>query len=197
MKIRKITGIACILLLSLSCATQPSKVAPATEAPPKEAEPVTYTVGGTGPAGGIVIYDKGSYDDGWRWLEASSKDISTKCQWFNGTVVSVPTDTVVGSGKANTASIISAQGKGSYAAALCAEYEQGGFADWFLPSKDELGLMYEVKKAGKSFFGYMSLWYWSSSQIAGNNAWLQKFDDGGQYTSDENEYAAVRAIRAF
>ncbi len=27
-----------------------------------------YIVGGTGPAGGIIFYDKGEYSDGWRYL---------------------------------------------------------------------------------------------------------------------------------
>ena len=36
-------------------------------------------IGATGPAGGIVFYDKNSYSDGWRYLEAAP--VST--EWMN------------------------------------------------------------------------------------------------------------------
>ena len=40
-----------------------------------------YTVGQPGPAGGIVFFDKGSYSDGWRFLEAASNDIAGTAEW--------------------------------------------------------------------------------------------------------------------
>lgn len=36
----------------------------------------TYKIGSTGPGGGLVFYDKGNYDDGWRYLEASPADFT-------------------------------------------------------------------------------------------------------------------------
>ncbi len=35
---------------------------------------IRFPIGDTGPAGGIVFYDKGYYSDGWRYLEATPRD---------------------------------------------------------------------------------------------------------------------------
>ncbi len=35
----------------------------------------SYEIGDKGPAGGYVFYDKGSYSDGWRYLEAAPNDL--------------------------------------------------------------------------------------------------------------------------
>ncbi len=41
-------------------------------------------VGGIGPAGGMIFYDKGSVSDGWRFLEAAPSDQSGVVRWYNG-----------------------------------------------------------------------------------------------------------------
>ena len=40
-------------------------------------------IGATGPAGGLVFYDKGAVSDGWRYLEAAPVDQSTGIQWLS------------------------------------------------------------------------------------------------------------------
>jgi len=41
----------------------------------------SYKVGETGPAGGIVFYDKGDNTDGWRYLEAAPPDFEFEANW--------------------------------------------------------------------------------------------------------------------
>ncbi|MEI6875112.1 MAG: hypothetical protein WCL50_08270 [Spirochaetota bacterium] len=98
-------------------------------------------------------------------------------------------------GRANTEAIIAAQGDGDYTAALCKSLTINGFSDWFLPSKDELNLMYtNLKKAGRGGFG--ESWYWSSSQNS-DGAWNQGFSAGGQDGNNVANKYSVRACRTF
>ena len=155
-------------------------------------------VGDTGPAGGIIFYDKGTAADGWRFLEAAPTEQSTGIQWYNGNYIDIKgaVATGIGTGKANTATIIAAQGPGSYAASLCDSLVIGDYDDWFLPSKDELNLMYtNLKKAGLGGFG--GSWFWSSYQNNNFIAWGQDFSDGHQGNDDKYVKNSVRACRAF
>ena len=155
-----------------------------------------YKIGDKGPAGGIVFHDKGSVRDGWQYLEAAPSDQGVNIQWYKNKNIHIKTDTVIGAGRANTDAIIAAQGTGSYAAALCRNLSLGGFSDWFLPSRDELNLMYtHLKKAGLGGFG--GAWFWSSSQFTSRTAWGQDFSDGYQYDDGKYTKDSVRACRAF
>jgi hypothetical protein len=40
-----------------------------------------YKIGDTGPAGGIVFYDKGFVSDGWRYLEATPAGTEFTADW--------------------------------------------------------------------------------------------------------------------
>jgi hypothetical protein len=114
------------------------------------------------------------------------------------------TGTAVGTGAANTKKIIAVQGtKYIYAALVCANYRGGGYADWFLPSKDELYLLYKQKMAGvvKNF-----TWgaYWSSSEfyVATNPqkqayAWSKTFYNETAFYTLKDRQDGVRAVRAF
>ena len=155
-----------------------------------------YSIGDIGPAGGKVFYDKGSFSTGWRYLEAAPSDQSTGIQWYNGIYMTIgATLTGIGSGETNTANIVSFQGYGAYAASLCANLNLAGYDDWFLPSKDELNLLYGQKGV---VGGFSPLYYWSSTEGGSNTAWSQYFDSsylGHNLLRNSNE--RVRAIRAF
>jgi hypothetical protein len=180
--------------------TAPATLTGSNDAPvtiPVELASGYYFIGDTGPAGGLIFYDKGSYSDGWQYLEAAPSDQSTAIQWWNGEFTTTgASGTAVGTGATNTSAIIDSQGEGTYAASLCADLVLGVYGDWFLPSRDELNLMYvNLKQQNRG--GFASAWYWSSSENYGSYAWNQNFDDGLQNVNVKDYYGHVRAARAF
>ena len=127
----------------------------------------TYSVGDFAQ-GGIVFWVD---ETGQHGLVAAKEDQSTGVRWYNGsyTTVNAVRDGI-GAGMYNTERIIANQGVGSYAAQLCANYQGGGYGDWYLPSKEELDLMYQNKAtidatAGvNGGSGFASASYWSSTE---------------------------------
>jgi TolB-like protein len=167
--------------------------------PRTETAPKTYQIGDRGPAGGWVFYDKGFVSEGWRYLEAAPTETEFKAEWgaygrdVSGTV------SAVGTGKRNTELIVAylrgirESGK---AAQLCDKLTVDGYDDWFLPSKDELDLMYRNLKR-KGLGEFQNSWYWSSSQHNPNDSWEQNFGGGSQYDLVKNLTYSVRCVRAF
>jgi hypothetical protein len=160
---------------------------------------VAYALRDTGPARGLVFHDKGSYSDGWRYMEAAPSDQATSVLWSNITTVAVSgTGRLIGNGRANTQAIISQSGHVASAAKICADLVLNGYDDWFLPSQNELIAMYdELKKKGVGDFA--SYIYWTSSQYASQAVWAYVVDfimnmSTSDYKDSENH---VRAVRTF
>jgi hypothetical protein len=160
----------------------------------------TYKIGDTGPAGGLIFYDKGNNSDGWRYLEAATQD-GGKAQWGPLRIILGGTDTKVGSGKRNTDVImyyLRNAGESAKAAQVAMQYTQGGYTDWFLPSKDELDLMY--RNLRQELRGDFSMGdYWSSSE-SNDSSWRQRFSDGkqdGNYSYGRDQTYCVRSVRVF
>ena len=114
----------------------------------------------------------------------------------------------IGTGKANTQAIITAQGAGTYAAKIAASATIGGYTGWFLPSRDELQLMHDVigpgAKAPLTNIGKFALDnYWSSSvdpTSIGDYVWAIGFvssTNGVQWRYHTWGIQPIRAIRAF
>jgi hypothetical protein len=142
--------------------------------------------------GGIVFY---VYDGGQHGLIAATADQGTYMQWYNGSYTT--TNAVrdqVNAGLFNTERIIINQGAGSYAAQICANYQGGGYGDWYLPSKFELYLLYLQKSV---VGGFAMEVYWSSTEYDDYDAWFQSFVNGGQSYYSKDSPFHVRAIRAF
>jgi hypothetical protein len=66
----------------------------------------TYMIGDTGPAGGIIFYDRGFTADGWRYFEAALARAEFRAEWVAVNKVVSGTREDVGSGKRNTQIIV-------------------------------------------------------------------------------------------
>ena len=122
-------------------------------------------------------------------------DQSTAILYDDGVfVLTGANGTALGTGNANTNTIVNAQGAGSYAAKLCADLTLNGYSDWFLPSKDELNKLYINRVA---IGGFVNGNYWNSTENDIQSAWLQNFTDGSQAAGSKNIAARIRAIRTF
>ena len=160
-----------------------------------------YRIGQQGPSGGLVFYDKGVMTDGWRYLEVSPFPAQVMLPW-DLSLLDIPTDSAIGSGKANTERIAATQANGkdssSTAAQYCADLVFNDYSDWFLPSKDELELLYRQYSTNQlGEFMSIGYGYWTSTQYDQKKAWAQGFYAGVQGRIGKTEMFLVRPIRSF
>jgi len=158
--------------------------------------------------GGIVFYVDESGEHG---LVCAKNDQSTDVKWGKSNKVRknerlseemFSTVTIFNGKSKNTT-----KGSNEYAARICKKLKikEGGvnYADWYLPSKEELNLMYlsadkinstAVANSGKYF---EKTYYWSATEYDYTSSWVQYFENGKQAQHHKNYYNHVRAIRAF
>lgn len=144
--------------------------------------------------GGILFYLNPNKVGGG--LIVISDDLSTSYAWgCSGINVSSATNTGVGSGIPNTDAILSVC-SGQSAAKLCNDLVYGTYSDWYLPSMEELAIMYNsIKATGLETFS--SGYYWSSNQKDANTAFRYGFLGGNTGEADKSMKLYVRAIRKF
>jgi len=168
-----------------------------------------YKVGGFGPAGGIIIYDKGRYSKGWRYLEVAPQEAEFAAKWGEKkTYISNDSNDrnyskLVGSGMNNTHIIMEKLKKNNqlnndFAANRCVNLNFNGFNDWFLPSYDELKLMYNKLK-DKGLGGFRNSIYWSSTEVSSKNALTVNFimGRGSNNGRSKNNSYSIRPLRMF
>ncbi len=165
-----------------------------------------YALGERGPGGGWVFYDKGSYSNGWQYLEAAPNDHGASLKWgcFHISIAGAK-GTNIGSGKTNTEAIVNGCNEAYTAAKICSDYSGGGKDDWFLPSKEELRHAYwNLKHKGIGGFTYYA--YWTSSEVTDDavmqhngrlHAWGSDFNGGMSHAYQKNGSTSVRCVRAF
>jgi hypothetical protein len=150
---------------------------------------VGYEIGDQGPAGGIVFYVS---NEGLNGLEAAPADQGQAKWGCYSTRISGANGTAVGTGEQNTSDIIAGCDE-TTAASIASAYGPG----WYLPSSDELDLLYEQKDAGV-VDGFNDYFYWSSSQINEGYAKYLRLESGVMYGNyDKSDAFLVRAVRAF
>ena len=152
--------------------------------------------------GGIVGYLFQEGDIGFEknvnhGIIVSDKDLALSVKWYNGIstlIIIGARGQKIGTGRSNTIMIINNNGENrkNYAAGIATLFRGGGFDDWFLPSIDELNVLYSNKK----LLGISDGWYWSSSEGDNYNIWFFDFKFGFKDLARKN-YMKVRAIRYF
>lgn len=122
--------------------------------------------------GGIVFY---VYDNGRHGLIVSP-ELSSGAPWDISYRSTYAVKSGIGGGAINNERIITTQGVSvGYAAQICANYQGGNFADWYLPSLYELQLIWQVYAS----VGLSSDWaYWSSTEYNADKAWYMHFYNG-------------------
>ena len=161
-----------------------------------------YTIG-QAALGGKIAYILQPEDPGYdsnlqQGLVATVADISQGATWgCNGTLISGADGTAIGTGNQNTIDIMAGCATSSIAARLCGDLIEGGYSDWYLPSKDELNKLYLNRVAIGGFQLDVSGIYWSSTEFDNNNAWIQSFYNSATNGFGKEYPLYVRAIRAF
>jgi len=153
-------------------------------------------------AGGVVF-----------WLDGNGGGLvcdiyNQQYHWWNGeNLTTGATATAIGTGQANTTTIIDVQGTGdpgTYAAEYCANFTSGGYSDWFLPSQDELFQMHthfdiisttSVAQGGELLEQYGE--YWSSTELSQERARAIQLAGGAYDNTLKNAHNMIRAVRAF
>ncbi len=170
---------------------------------------ITYSVGDF-TQGGVVFWVD---ETGQHGLVCTKQDRHVSLRWYAGTYGNTQAlGDGIYAGKANTLIIIASQVSigddgSTYAARLCNEYKttEGAntYGDWYLPSKEELNLMYQNKATidataiANGGFAFATNYYLSSTEKSFNGVWVQYFSNGDQSDGSKSTLFRVRPIRAF
>lgn len=191
---------------------------------PEETPPVPVTVPMALPDGSVLFYDRGtSYgeykigdsgypertdgavDDGsaesqnWRYLICDQHDLDDGTKRWGPSNITGLTGTTVRFGLPNTEAMIANYGDDdTYWWKFIKEKRDGTELNWFMPSKDELDLIYENRtvitdQGGDAF--ETNTFYWSSSEANSDSAWYQYFSAGTQSKFNKGGAGGCRLIR--
>lgn len=157
--------------------------------------------------GGVIFHLWRDAQGAEHGLIVDKTDLSTSQVWSNvETTLIGPSAQSGWDGLSNSNAIVGQAGHTSSAAALCLNSTNGGQSDWYLPSIDELSLLWHCRfnvnktlsaMGGATVLSY-SGFYWSSSEFSTIAAWYFVFSVGNiNFGSNKGIMNYVRAVRAF
>ncbi len=189
------TGVVRTGYITVSSPGVPDVVVTVTQ----EAAPAPLAIGDLAH-GGIVFYifqpgDAGYVEGEKHGFVCAENDQSSEAYWdCSFTILGTSTD--INTGAANTNTIVN-NGSMVHAPLICYNLDLNGYTDWYLPSKDELNLIY-VNLKTQNIGNLSNALYTSSSEYSDYGAWSQDFSNGSQHYRDKcNEPAYLRAVRTF
>jgi len=152
--------------------------------------------------GGRIAYvlvpgDPGYISGEFHGLIAAVADLPISEWGCRGTEILGAYGEDLGSGNQNTIDIMAGCTLANIAARICGNLVLNGYSDWYLPSFNELKLLYENRQEIGNFI--MPGTYWSSTQIDNNMARAVKFNflDMEFLIDSKSDVARVRPIRSF
>ena len=121
-----------------------------------------------------------------------------------GTCVNVRYAESTYNGSGNSAAIMNDVNSSLTAAAQCIAYNSGGFTDWYMPSLQELNMLwnnlFDVNRTMESMANAQTMRfavYWSSTEVDAIGAWNFSFMTGQASYWDKITTYHLRAIRKF
>jgi hypothetical protein len=162
----------------------------------------TYNIGGIGPAGGIIFYDKKNNIGGWQYLEMAPVETDREPPRVLAArkEFGIASDRQMGSGKRNTQALMNVfqniGGGLNTAYWLCDQLEINGYDDWYLPSIDELTMMY-TNLYTKNIGSFRAEKYWSSTHNSDGLVITINFSNGDEGWLYMGERSRFRAVRQF
>ncbi|MBN1616241.1 MAG: hypothetical protein JW875_02935 [Spirochaetales bacterium] len=154
-------------------------------------------IGGKGPGGGAVFYDKalhGSpfdkanpYAGGWRYLETKTLVDTPIVKWGRDGIYYGATLSGIGEGRINTA-ILKDHTDAVSAVGRCRAYVVGVYDDWYLPSTSELLKRNEYLDTG-------AMGFWSSTESSSSQSYnVAGSSDSLIVKTTDNNVSAVRSF---
>ncbi len=140
--------------------------------------------------GGYVFYNDGF----GRGFVAAETDITMQ-EWTPTLAYLSNTETGIGKGRTNSASIVASYGVAVYAAKSCDDYLSYLLDDWFLPSRDELYLM----RKNLYPISLIDTLYWTSCQgsLSPDNAEAFDFANNVHTEQFKSNFCYIRPVREF